>query len=70
MRPKTPDASEFADERLAPVPVDEHARRIDLELLDEVERGMHDVEAGHTRDARSALGELRFGSRRRSVGVR
>lgn len=33
--------------------------RIHLVLIDEVEKGLADVAAGRTRDAREALGELR-----------
>ena len=38
--------------------------RIHLVLLDEVEKGLADVAAGRTRDARQALGELKRAAKR------
>lgn len=40
--------------------------RIHLVLLDEVERGLADVAAGRTRDARQALGDLKRADAKRS----
>lgn len=42
--------------------------RIHLVLLDDVERGLADVAAGHTRDAREALGELKRAAKRPAAG--
>ncbi|MFM1987172.1 MAG: hypothetical protein RJA99_129 [Pseudomonadota bacterium] len=45
--------------------------RIHLVLLDEVERGLADVEAGRTRDAREAFAEFaQAASKRRKPGPR
>ena len=38
--------------------------RIHLVLLDDIERGLDDVAAGRTRDAREALGELKRAAKR------
>lgn len=44
--------------------------RIHLLLLDEIDKGLADVEAGRTRDARKALSELKRAAKRSSAGVR
>ncbi|MDP2367639.1 type II toxin-antitoxin system Phd/YefM family antitoxin [Rhodoferax sp.] len=43
--------------------------RIHLVLFDEVEKGLADVAAGRTRDARQALGDLKRGAARRPAGA-
>ena len=43
--------------------------RIHLVLLDEVEKGLADVAAGRTRDARQVLADLKRGAARRSAGA-
>ena len=44
--------------------------RIHLLLLDDVGKGLADVEAGRTRDAREALAELKRAAKRSSAGAR
>ena len=44
--------------------------RIHLLLLDDIDKGLADVEAGRTRDAREALSELKRAAKRSSAGVR
>jgi len=44
--------------------------RIHLLLLDEIDRGLADVEAGRTRDARAALVDLKRAAKRSSAGAR
>jgi prevent-host-death family protein len=44
--------------------------RIHLLLLDDVERGLADVEAGRVRDARAALADLQRAAKRRSPAAR
>lgn len=44
--------------------------RIHLLLLDDIDKGLADVDAGRTRDAREALAELKRAAKRSSAGVR
>ena len=44
--------------------------RIHLLLLDDIEKGLADVEAGRTRDAREALAHLKRAAKRSSTGAR
>ena len=44
--------------------------RIHLLLLDDIEQGLADVEAGRTRDARRALADLKRAVKRSSAGAR
>ena len=44
--------------------------RIHLLLLDDVGKGLADVEAGRTRDAREAIAELKRAAKRSSAGAR
>ena len=44
--------------------------RIHLLLLDDVEKGLLDIEAGRVRDGRAAIADLRRDAKRRSTGTR
>ena len=44
--------------------------RIHLLLLDEIDRGLADVEAGRTRDAHAALADLKRAAKRNTAGSR
>jgi prevent-host-death family protein len=44
--------------------------RIHLLLLDDIGKGLADVEAGRTRDAREAIAELKRAAKRSSAGAR
>ena len=44
--------------------------RIHLLLLDDIDKGLADIEAGRTRDAREALAELQRATKRSPAGVR
>ncbi len=44
--------------------------RIHLLLLDEIDRGLADVEAGRTREAGAALADLKRAAKRSSAGAR
>ena len=44
--------------------------RIHLLLLDDIDKGLADVEAGRTRDAREALADLKRAKKRSSAGIR
>ena len=44
--------------------------RIHLLLLDDIGKGLADIEAGRTRDARGAIAELKRAAKRSSAGAR
>ena len=44
--------------------------RIHLLLLDDIDKGLADVEAGRTRDAREALADLKRAAKRSPAGAR